>query len=224
GDPALHNMSTGTIVDQRSIVWFIPFTELVEGGLSLPIDPLNFSLFAVSEHVLSYGESMGMVERYVMSDTAGEGALVVGPIKPEGSSGGGGGSNLADISTSTKIGVVIALVVLIIMVGLAAFYFTRKQAREKKKEEQEFMEHVRKMREEGKNLFGKEVENEGARSASYQDLYGTAPPEGHDEKGSGVPVSSLPEAGLGKQTSEGAHVLELAISPEGGEGDNSIRE
>ncbi|MBN1538705.1 MAG: PKD domain-containing protein [Candidatus Thermoplasmatota archaeon] len=224
GDPALHNMSTGTIIDQRSIVWLIPFTELVEGGLDLPIDPLNFSLFAVSEHAVPYRESMGMVERYEMSDTAGEGALVVGPIKPEGSSGGGGGSNLADISTSTKIGVVIALVVLLILIGLAAFYFARKQAKEKKKEEQEFIDHVRKMREEGKDLFDKEVENEGAKPASYQDLYGTAPPEGHDEKGSGVPVSSLPKAGLGKNTSEGAHIIEHTISSEGNEGNTSIGE
>jgi len=212
GDPVLHNTSKGTITNQRSLVWIIPFIELVEGGLSFPIDPANFTLFAVTEHILDYGESKGISERYIMTDTAGEGATKVGEIKTGGSTGGGGGSNLADISTSTKIGVVVALVVLIAVIGIASFYFVRKQSKEKKKEEEEFIQHVKKMREEGKDLFGKEVEVEGSKQVSYEDLYGNAPPPDHDVKGSGVPGATLPSAGLGTPIDAGSHIMEQNIS------------
>jgi len=215
GDPVLHNTSTGTISNQRSLVWLIPFVELVEGGMTFPIDPANFTLFAVAEHVLEYGETKGISERYIMTDTAGEGAIKVGVIKTGGSTQGGGGSNLADISTPTKIGVVVALVVLIVVIGLASFYFVRKQSKEKKKEEEEFIQHVKKMREEGKNLFGKEVEVEGSKQVSYQDLYGNAPPPGHDVKGSGVPGATLPSAGLGTPIDAGSHIMEQ--NPKGSE-------
>ncbi|MGA1793668.1 MAG: hypothetical protein ACMUHM_06940, partial [Thermoplasmatota archaeon] len=217
GDPVLHNTSTGTITNQRSLVWLIPFNELVEGGLSFPIDPANFTLFAVAQHVLGYGETKGIAERYIMTDTAGEGALIVGEIKTGGSTGGGGGSNLADIATPTNIGLVIALVVLIVVIGIASLYFSRKQAKEKKKEEQEFIQHVKKMREEGKDLFGKEVEVEGSKQVSYEDLYGAPAPTGHDSKGSGVPESTLPSAGLGTPIDSGAHIMEQTLDGAGEE-------
>ncbi|MBN1390708.1 MAG: hypothetical protein JXA22_08720 [Candidatus Thermoplasmatota archaeon] len=212
GDPVLHNTSTGFITNQHSLVWLIPFAELVDGGLTLPIDPANFSLFVQSEHVLEYGESKGIAERYVMSDTAGEGAIVVGTIGSDGSTGGGGGSNLDDIPTSTKIGVVLTLLVLLVLIGFASLYFVRKQTKEKKREEAEFIEHVRKMREDGKNLFGKEVEDDGKKQVSYEDLYGSSPPEGHDVKGSGVPLSTLPKAGLGQPMGGDAHIIEHRVS------------
>ena len=179
--------------------------------MEFPIDLANFTLFAYSVHFLDYGESKGIAERYVMSDTAGTGALKVGPIKTGGTTGGGGGTNLADIATPTNIGLVITLIVLIIIVGIASFYFTRRQAKEKKKEEKEFIEHVKKMREEGRDLFGKEVEEEGTKQVSYEELYGTAAPEGHDVKGSEIPTDNLPGAGLGQPINVDSHIMEFQV-------------
>jgi hypothetical protein len=145
----------------------------VEGGLSFPIDPEAFSLFAVTEHVLDYGESKGIAERYIMTDTAGEGALEIGEIKT-GSSSGGGGSNFADLSTPTQVGVVIGLIVLLLVLGITSTIMLRRWIKQKKKEEQEFINHVEKLNEEGKDLFGKERVDEELKKASYDDLYGTS--------------------------------------------------
>jgi hypothetical protein len=211
GDPVLHNTSTGTILNQESLVWIIPFTELVDGGMELPIDLANFTIFAYSLHYLDYGESKGIAERYVMTDTAGEGALKIGTIKTGGTTGGGGGTNLADIATPTNIGLFVTLLVLLVIIGIASIYFLRKQAKEKKKEEQEFIDHVRKMREEGKDLFGKEVEDEGSKEVSYEDLYGAPAPEGHDIKGSEIPTETLPGAGLGQPINADSHIMEFQV-------------
>ena len=179
--------------------------------MALPIDLANFTIFAYSVHFLDYGESKGIAERYVMTDTAGLGALKVGTIKTGGTTGGGGGTNLADIATPTNIGLVITLIVLIVIVGIASFYFTRRQAKEKKKEEQEFIDHVKKMREDGKDLFGKEVEEEGSKEVSYEELYGGPVPEGHDVKGSDIPSGNLPEAGLGQPINTDSHIMEFQV-------------
>jgi hypothetical protein len=210
GDPALHNTSTGTITNQDSLVWSIPFTELVERGMTLPISLENFTLFAYTEHFLEYGESKGIAERYVISDTAGDGAQIIGPITPPGT-GGGGGSNLSDIATPMNIGLIIALIVMLVLIGAASFYFARRQAKEKKKEEEEFIRHVEKMKAEGRDLFGKEVEEEGLKEVSYEELYGAPAPEGHDLKGSEVPSDTLPGAGLGQPINAESHILEFQV-------------
>ena len=172
---------------------------------------MKISLFAHTVHFLDYGESKGIAERYVMTDTAGPGALKIGRIQTGGTTGGGGGTNLADIATPTNIGLVITLIVLIVIVGVASFYFTRRQAKEKKKEEQEFIDHVKKMREEGKNLFGKDVEEEGSKEVSYEELYGAPAPDGHDIKGSDIPSDNLPKAGLGQSINADSHIMEFQV-------------
>jgi len=102
--------------------------------------------------------------------------------------------------------------------GLLAKYPGLSHARAgAQKEEQEFIQHVKKMREEGKDLFGKEVEVEGSKQVSYQDLYGAPAPAGHDSKGSGVPESTLPSAGLGTPIDSGAHITEQTLNGPGAE-------
>ncbi|MGA1847991.1 MAG: PKD domain-containing protein [Thermoplasmatota archaeon] len=172
GDPALHNTSTGTIVNENSLIWLIPFTELASGGMEFPIHLDNFTVFAVSEHVLEYGESKGISERYVMTDTAGGGALAVDEIKLGGSTSGGGGSNFADLSRPTQIGVIVGLIVLLAVLAVTSTILLRRWIKQKKKEEKEFIDHVEKLNAEGKDLFGKEKKTESVRRTPYDDLYG----------------------------------------------------
>ncbi|MEA3559678.1 MAG: PKD domain-containing protein [Candidatus Thermoplasmatota archaeon] len=173
GDPALHNESTGIIVDQHTLVWVIPLMELNSAGLDLPIDGENFTIFAVTEHVVSYRESKGFAERYLMTDTIGTGALFIGDISSVNSTSGGGSSPFADLSRPTTIGVVVGLIITLILVVTLATLLLRKQIREKKKEEDEFIRHVEKMNEEGKDLFGKDREEKADPSSDFEKIYGS---------------------------------------------------
>lgn len=208
GDPALHNTSTGIIINEDSLVWLIPFTELARNGMEFPIHPENFTIFAVSEHILEYGESKGISERYVMTDTAGEGAMIVGRIESGGSSSEGGGSNFADLSRPTQIGVMIGLIVLLAILGITSTILLRRWMRQKKKEEKEFIEHVEKLNAEGKDLFGKERKTGDAGRTSYDDIHAG---QGLGGQITGQTIGSQPVIGLDIPIKEKEKVLDLKV-------------
>ncbi len=211
GDPNLHNTSTGVIVNQNSLVWVIPFSELVDGGLTFPIAPESFGLFAVTEHLLGYGESKGIAERYIITDTAGEGSLVIGPIQSGGSTSGGGSSYFADLSRPTQLGVVIGLLVIVLILFITSSVLLKRWIKKKKKEEDEFIKHVEKLNDEGKDLFGKEQKNKESRRSSYGDLYGTSTIQTRTDPTTSS-VDTLPAIGLDIPGSTGPEKIEIKVN------------
>lgn len=212
GDPALFENSTGTIINKATLVWTFSFNELVENGLTFPIDPEDFEFYAVVSHQIDYRETGNLAERYIITDTAGEGSLIIDRISPNDNSSGGSGSTFGDFAKPTNIIAVIGIVVFLIVLVVAATILVRKQIKEKKQNEQEFLDHIEKMKSEGKDPFGKELkEKEDTEKTSYKEVYGGPSPKGHKEGSSYVPPSTLPGPGLGKPIDSGSHIEELEI-------------
>lgn len=212
GDPSLNENSTGRILNKATLVWDIPFTELVEGGLRFPIDPEDFDIFAVSIHELEYAETGSLAERYIVTDTAGEGALEVDTIEPAGNTSGGSSSSFGDFAEPSNILVVIGIIIVLLIFGVAGFFLVQRQRKEKKREEKEFLEHIESMKKEGKDPFGKEIEDEDpTKKSSYEDLYGGPKPEGYKESSEGPVASTLPGPGLGGPVESSSHIEELEV-------------
>jgi hypothetical protein len=211
GDPSIYENSTGTIFNRASLVWTFTFNELVENGLTLPIDPADFDFYAVVVHTVDLRETGNLAERYIVTDTAGEGALVILPISPSDNSSGSSSSTFGDFARPTNILVVIGLVVLLGILTTVGIIMVRKQIEEKKKKEQEFLEHIDNMKKEGKDPFGKELKDEeGGVVSSYSDLYGGQIPKGH-QSSSNVVEQTLPGPGLGGPINSGSHVEEISL-------------
>ncbi len=212
GDPFIHNTSTGIIMNKATLVWAIPFTELVENGLEFPIDPDDFDLFAVSIHILGHREIGVLAERYIITDTAGEGALDVGTILQLDNNTGSSSSTFGDFARPTNILVVIGILIVLIIFGVAGFVLVKKQMKEKKQKEMEFIERIEKLHAEGKDPFGKDLKDEESpRKASYESLYGAPKPAGHLEKKTDVSAQPLPGPGLGGPLEAQSHIEELEI-------------
>jgi hypothetical protein len=212
GDPFLNENSTGTIMNKATLVWTIPFTEMSEGGLEFPIDPEEFQIFAVSYHIVSYMETGQLAERYVVTDTAGLGALDVGTIDPQENSTGGSSSTFGDFARPTNILVIVGILVVLIIFGVAGVVLVRRQMKEKKEKEKEFIEHIEKLKAEGKDPFGKELEGDDTKKeVSYESLYGSPQPDGYKKADSSVTPSTLPGPGLGKPVESESHIEEMEL-------------
>jgi hypothetical protein len=212
GDPSIYENSTGSILNEATLVWTFTFNELVENGLTIPIDPEDFDLYAVVTHNIYHSETGNLAERYIITDTAGEGSLKVSPISPTDNSSGGSSSTFGDFARPTNIIAVIGVLVFLIILVVAGTIMVRKQIKEKKQQEKEFLEHIEKMKNEGKDPFGKEVEDEGgSEKASYEDLYGGPKPEGYVGSSENTGQTSLPGPGLGGPLSSGSHIEELEL-------------
>lgn len=213
GDLFLHNESTGTIMNKATLVWNIPFNELVEGGLDYPIDPEEYQLFAVSSHKVEYAESGNLAQRYIITDTAGMGARIVDKITPLENSTGDSSSTFGDFAKPTNILVVIVIVIVLIIFGVSGFVLVQRQMKQKKEQEKEFIDHVNKLREEGKDPFGNELDEEegGKKETSYESLYGTEKPEGYVESSGETPASTLPGPGLGTSVHQESHIEEMEL-------------
>lgn len=213
GDPSIYVNSTGRILNKATLVWEIPFSELAEGGLSYPIDPEDFEIFCVSIHHLDYAEIKGLAERYIITDTAGEGALSVATIEPLGNASGSSSSSFGDFAKPTNILVIVGIILVLAIFGITGFILVQKQRKEKKEQEREFLDHIETMKKQGKDPFGKDLEEEEASpKVSYEELYGGPKPEGHNEKGVSAPLTSLPGPGLGGPVESVSHVEELKIT------------
>jgi hypothetical protein len=212
GDKSIHENSTGNILNKATLVWDIPFSEMVEGGLTYPIDTTEFDLYAVSILTQEYSESKGLAERFIVTDTAGHGALTVDTIKPLGNSTGSSSSSFGDFTEPSNILVIIGIIVVLLVFGITGFILVRKQVKEKKKQEKEFLDHIESMKKEGKDPFGKDIEDEdGPSKASYKDLYGKPEPKGYERSGSTPVVSTLPGPGLGGPVEGQSHIEELEL-------------
>lgn len=211
----LDNRSTGRISGEDTLVFVVSFKELTDNGLEYPISTGDFSLFAVVTHTLPYDEKSGLVERYVASDTAGNGALVVGELVPDTTSGGSGGSTFGDFDRKANWAVVIGMVLAILVLGGVGVFFLLRLRNEKRRKDREFDEYLESMKKEGKDLFGKKDE-ERTEEVSYEKLYGSAPPK--DYKDNRGPVrSNLPKPGLGRDVDGEGHVMESVPSGKTGE-------
>ena len=211
GDPSINNGSQGTIFEQSTLVFVIPFMEMAAGGMSLPIRPENFSIFAVVEHRVKYEERTGLATSYNMTDTSGKGALLIGDIASHSNTTGGGTNPFGDFATVTNLVVVLTLLVAALVLGIIGFFLVRKQKKEKEREEAEFIKKVEAMRAEGKDLFGKEKEQTAAKAVSYEDLYGKPPPPDFKPQPSAAPAPSLPGPGLGMPQEAQSNIVELKM-------------
>ncbi|HHD16219.1 MAG TPA: PKD domain-containing protein [Euryarchaeota archaeon] len=215
GDSSLNENSTGKIMDKGTLVWTIPFQELTKNGLEYPIDPDLFDVFAVAVHEVPFIDLGGLAERYIVTDTCGEGALTVGEISPLKNGTGSSSSPFGDFARPSNLMVVAGILVILVIFGVVGFVLVRKQRKEKEREEREFLEHIERLKKDGKDPFGKKLEEEiGPGKVSYEELYGAPKPEGHVEKASPVDMSSLPGPGLGGNIPVESNVSEMKIGDE----------
>ena len=212
---SLDNRSQGALSGLNTLVFIIPFSELNQNGMKYPLSADDFSLFAVVSHTTTYYENKGLAERYILSDSAGEGALEVGVLASDTTSSGDGSSPFGEGDISKNWPVLIAMLMGLFLLGGVSAYFVIKLRKEKKQKEKEFQEYVDNMKEEGKDLFGKEAKKE-IEMVSFEDLYGSKPPEDYTDT-KGEAISSLPKPGLGVEIKDTQHIMETTITPNDGE-------
>ncbi len=212
---SLDNRSRGALSGLNTLVFTIPFSELNQNGMEYPLSADDFSLFAVVSHTTTYYENKGLAERYILSDSAGEGALVVGTLASETTSSGSGSSPFGEGNISKNWPVLIAMLLGILILGGVSAYFVIRLRKEKKQKEKEFQEYVDNMKGEGKDLFGKEKKRE-IEVVSYQDIYGSKPPKDYTDT-KGEVTGSLPKPGLGVDIQDTQHIMETNIGPKEGE-------
>ncbi|MCU0799320.1 MAG: PKD domain-containing protein [Candidatus Thermoplasmatota archaeon] len=212
GDPNIFNESQGRIVNNNLLVFMVPFKELVSSGLSSPVKVSDFEIFAVTVHQVPYVENKGQISRFIMTDTAGAGALKLGNISTQDTASGSSHNPFGDFSRPTAIIVVVTLIVLVLIFGTVSFFLVRREREKRRKEEKEFLEKVEKMRSEGKDLFGKEKVEQGSKQVSYEELYGAPAPKGHDKTPAAPLPPSLPGPGLGKVQEVQSNIMEMEVA------------
>ncbi|MCK5772982.1 MAG: PKD domain-containing protein [Thermoplasmata archaeon] len=212
---SLDNRSHGALTGLNTLVFIIPFSELNQNGMEYPLSADDFSLFAVVSHTTTYYENKGLAERYVLSDSAGEGALEVGVLASDVTSSGDGSSPFGEGDISKNWPVLIAMLLGILVLGGVSAYFVIKLRKEKTQKEKEFQEYVDDMKEGGKDLFGKEAKKE-IEVVSFEELYGSKPPEDYNDT-KGEVIGSLPKPGLGGDIQDTQHITETKIGPNDGE-------
>ncbi len=210
---SLDNRSQGAMSGLNTLIFIIPFSELNENGMEYPLRADDFSLFATVFHTTTYFENKGLAERYILSDTAGEGALEVGTLVSETTSSGSGSSPFGDGDISKNWPVLIAMLVGLLILGGVAAYFLIRLRKEKKQKEEEFEKFVDNMKDGGKDLFGKEGKKE-IEVVSYEDLYGSKPPKNYTDT-KGEVKGSLPKPGLGTDLQDTQHIVETDLEKKG---------
>lgn len=206
-----NNASQGKLLDGTTdtLVFEFHFNELVNGGLSLPIDRDNFQVYAFVVQDVVEVSSGNSNQRYFGWDSAGEGAVEVPSISKGGTTEGEGGSAIGDFAEKSWPWVITGIAVVALILVISGFFLVRKLRADNSRKEEEFLKEVDRMKEEGEDLFGKK-EEEVSSKASYEDMYGAPAPKDH-ESFTDIPSSGLPAPGLGVNLDSGSHVEEMEL-------------